>query len=159
MKKDIIRRLSLMTVLIPISVFLAACVDLLQYKRIGYTNFYLVETMANTSEGNPLPGLFYSRNPSKEGFSGISLDGVPFQIFWNDSYIVVECTDREGKGLIKYYIIKLLSTSSDDSVDNYEVYEYATKNEYVKAMGYYGLQKSEMNHTDNRIPWRLHLWD
>ena len=159
MKKDIIRRLLLMTVLIPISVFLAACVDLLQYKRIGDTNFYLVETMANSSDGRPLPGLYYSRNPSEKGFSGISLDGVPYQIFWNNSYIVVVCTDREGKIIAKYCIIKILITSSADCADDYEVYEYATKNEYEKAMCYYGLKPSEMNHTDNRIPWRLHLWD
>ena len=150
-----------MIALIPILFFFVAwgLGDITQYKRIGDTNFYLVETMAESSEGKPLPGLYYSRNPQKEGFSGTNLGAIPFQLLWNNTYIVVKCTDRDSKRLIKYCIIKFCNTSIHGRAGNYVLHEYTTKKEYERAMGYYGLNESEMNQTDNRIPWSLHLWE
>ncbi len=161
MKKNIVKQFLLVIALIPILVLLVALGygDIMQYKRIGDTNFYLVETMAMSSNGKPLPGLYYSQNTSEEGFCGINLGAVPSQILWNCRYIVVKCIDRDNKKLISYCIIKILKTSSFDPADNYELHEYTKKDEYEKAMRNFGLKESEMNHTDNIIPWSLHLWE
>lgn len=130
MKKNILKLFLFVIVLITILFFSVACVEIVQYKRIGDTNFYLVETMAISSEGKPLPGLYYSRRPQEKGFSGVSLGAIPFQLFWNNRYIVVKCTDRDSKRLIKYCIIKILNTAFTDPEDNYELHEYTTEEEY-----------------------------
>ncbi|MCM1078170.1 MAG: hypothetical protein NC344_01765 [Bacteroidales bacterium] len=150
----------LMLVLLPIILFLGAwgCGDITQYKRIGNTSFYLVETMAISSEGHPLPNLYYSQNPYKDGFSGINQKGIPYRIFWNERFIVIKCSDINSKKIINYCIIKDLKTTNKNPDDNYNLHEYNRKDEYEEAMRFFGLNESEMFQTDNNIPWSLHLW-
>lgn len=103
------KRSKIIVVIIALLIFFVIMLgftDVKQYKRIGDTNFYLVETMAYSSNGKPIPGLFYSGNPRKAGFAGVSCMGVPLQIFWNDRYLVLKCTDRDSKRLINYCIIR-----------------------------------------------------
>lgn len=131
----------------------AICVDILQYKRIGDTNFYLVEP-----DGFPWPQIYYSR-PSDRGFYGLETEGFPYYIYWNDSIVIVKHSDSARKRLINYCIIKDLKTNDTINIDNdYELHEYQTKKEYEKAMDCLGLKESEMNQTDSSIPWSLHLW-
>ena len=133
--------------------------DITQYKRIGDTNFFLVETMAESLEGRPLPDLYYSRNAGKDGFSGVNQRGIPYQIFWNGHFLVVKCSDRDSKRTINYCIIEFSDSPISNRTGNYDLHEYAGKREYEKAMLFFGLKESEMNQTDSRIPWSIHLWD
>lgn len=132
----------------------AICVDILQYKRIGDTNFYLVEP-----DGFPWPQIYYSR-PSDRGFYGLETEGFPYYIYWNDSIVIVKHSDSARKRLINYCIIKDLKINDTINIENnYELHEYMTKKEYEKAMDCLGLKESEMNQTDSSIPWSLHIWD
>lgn len=160
MKKHTQTFVLLMMVLFSIILFLGVlgCGDITQYKRIGNTNFYLVETMAISPEGYPLPNLYYSQNPRKNGFSGINQKGIPYQIFWNERFLVVKCSDTDSGKIINYCVMEDLKTTNKNPGNNYNLHEYATKKEYEEAMKLFGLNEIEMNQTDNNIPWSLHLW-
>lgn len=133
---------------------LTGCIigDHWQYKRIGETDFYLGELMS------PKPDLYYTKNP-KFGFKGVNQRKTPKHIFWNDSILVVKCSDKLDGAITNYCIIKMFKTKNCDSWEDYELIQYATHEEYVQAMNALGLKESEMCYTDNSIPWSLHLFD
>lgn len=160
MKKYTLSFAVLIMVLFTIILFLGAlgCGDITQYKRIGNTNYYLVETMAISSEGTPLPNLYYSQNPGKDGFSGINQKGIPYLIFWNERFVVVKCSDINSKRITNYCIIENFKTTNKNPDKNYNLHEYATMEEYKEAMKLFGLNEIEMYQTNNSIPWSLHLW-
>lgn len=133
--------------------------DIDQYKRIGKTNFYLMESMGITKDGRTIPTLRYSLNSNIGGYAGAGVLGVPKHIFWNDSILVVKCSDKLDGKITNYCIIKMFKTENCEPWEEYELNQYATSMEYVQAMNAMGLKESEMRYTDNSIPWSLHLFD
>lgn len=77
--------------------------DRMQYKRIGKTDFYLVESFASSPEGKPLPRI---HRLVDNCYVGLSVNGFPKDIFLDKDYILLKCTDASGKGYTNFCIIK-----------------------------------------------------
>ena len=122
--------------------------DITQYKRIGNTDYSLVEGMA--AEGKPLAEIMHNE---EGGFIGLSYEGFAKDIYWNDDYLIVKCSDRNSETIINYCIIEQKSNRRVP----WRINEYKSKVDFEKAKQKLGLDESKMNYTDNHIPWSLHL--
>lgn len=128
--------------------------DITQYKRIGTTNYYLVESMTESADGGLLSNLYFK---DEIGFGeSIKIKGYPKHIFWNENYIIVKCSDVYKNHIINYCIIKQV----DNQRDAYHSFqEHNDSIEYKSAMSILGLDETKMNYTDDNIPWSLHLFE
>jgi hypothetical protein len=123
--------------------------DMTQYKRIGDTKYYLVESV----DGDVADLHYYIE---KENCFGeiVPYNGFAKDIYWNDKYIMIKCSDRSSMKLINYCIIE--QYGRDDEYIPWVVHEYKTKKEFEEAKRKFGLTEKNMNYTDTNIPWRLH---
>ena len=129
----------------------SSCVfgDITQYKQIGDTEYYLVESTGNV----PYVNIHYYKY--KDGFGeSVKYKGFAKDIYWNDEFIIVKCTNRDSRIIINYCIIE--QHSRNNTYAPWKVYEYATEKDFEEAKRKYGLEEEKMNHTDSSIPWRLH---
>ena len=107
----------------------SSCVfgDITQYKQIGDTEYYLVESTGNV----PYVNIHYYKY--KDGFGeSVKYKGFAKDIYWNDQH------------------------SRNNTYAPWKVYEYATEKDFEEAKRKYGLEEEKMNYTDSSIPWRLH---
>ena len=131
--------------------------DVLQYKQIGNTHFYLVETFANTASGHPIAGLSYRFSNSDNSFEGVSLHGFPNKVWWNDNHLIVKTSQDGNSEIIGYYIIQYNQNSLD--LTDCAIHEFSNEDEFKCALMKLGLDESRMDSTDSTIPWSLHLFD
>lgn len=123
----------------------SACIgDITQYKKLGDTEYYLVEGI----DGGYVD-LYYRNDGESVKFRGFAKD-----IFWNEEYIIVKCTNRESNKIINYCIIE--QYGRNNTYAPWKVYEYATKKEFDAAKKEFGLDEGKMNYTDTNIPWSFH---
>jgi len=126
--------------------------DITQYKRIGETDYYLVET-----EDGIYTDIYYYIDEESGFGESVKYKGFVKEIYWNDKYLIVKCTNRESQKIINYCIIE--QYGRNDKYIPWKVHEYATKQEFEKAKIKFGLDEKKMNYTDSYIPWSLHLFD
>lgn len=129
--------------------------DNLRYKRIGNTNFYLMETYAISKEGFPLASLFY-KHDSTEIYEGVCMSGYPLYIMWNSDFIITKNYDGNHRKIINYNIIEIIH--SNVSQNSFKVYEFSTKSRYHIALSNYGIDEQNLEHTDNNISWSFHFF-
>lgn len=139
----------LFIIMIPIVPF---CGDITQYKRIGETNYYLVESLGN----EPYSDLHY-RYENKHFGESVKYKGFAKDLYWNDTYLIIKCTGKRSTEINNYCIIKQQSSSQKNVP--WEVYEYQTEKEFESAKKKLGLNEEEMEYTSSCIPWSLHLFD
>ena len=75
----------------------SSCVfgDITQYKQIGDTEYYLVESTGNV----PYVNIHYYKY--KDGFGeSVKYKGFAKDIYWNDEFIIVKCTNRDSRIII-----------------------------------------------------------
>lgn len=128
----------------------------LQYKRIGNTNFYLMETYAISKEGLPLANLYYKYDDS-ETYEGVCMYGYPLYIMWNSDYVITKNYDGNHSKIISYNIIRVYQSKSTNKP--FKVYEFLTKSAYYIGLHNLGIDEQILKCTDNNIPWSLHLLD
>ena len=122
-------------------------------RRIGNTQFYLVETMANSKSGKPLAGLYY-KPTAESGYNGEWTPGFPLYVLWNDKYIISKNFDGDNPTIIKYIIINMDSINPKTEVIT-DIHEFDTKDEYYNYLNQINLSESDMKQTNNV----LSIWD
>jgi len=70
-------------------------------KKMGKTNYYLVENVANTV------GLYYKYPDFPDSFVGV-LEGQINDVYWDEEYILVTQYSMNIDSIRGYYIIKML---------------------------------------------------
>lgn len=138
-----------------LSIFIIALFVLNHYMsysmRIGNTRFFLVETMANSNDGEPLLGLYCKVMDG--GYKGVDMCGFPKIVLWNDKYIISKNCNGKDTTIISYVIINQDSVNaSDGDVANLDVLN--TEKEYCNYLNIIGLSEREMKQIDcRRISW------
>ena len=135
--------------------FVLISIDYTPYKRIGKTEYYLLETMAQSSDGSALPGLYRLVG---DNYVGVSLSGYPKHIFWDNDYILVKCTDGNRNDIITTYCI-IKQVGKYDYLEKWDVRLFSDSKDYETAIKKLHLDEFKMDYTDAKIPWSLHLFD
>ena len=125
--------------------------DLTRYKRVGDTEYYLVEAVG----AEPHVRLHYNIKDEKWFGEGVIHKGFAKDIYWNEDYIIVKCTDRESQEIISYCIIEQYGRAS--KYHPWVSHEFATEQEYETAKKEFGIDETRMNYTDSYLgPFAIH---
>ena len=147
----IIKQESHIYALLVLFFLLYSCIsDITQYKRIGDTEYYLVESFGNESYAD----LRYRKDADDFFSESIKYRGFAKDVYWNSEYIIIKCTEKNSREITNYCIIK--QYSKNNSHVPWEVHEYATEMEFEDAKQLFNLDEEKMNHTNADIPWHLH---
>ena len=130
-----------------ILLFLVCSCDITQYKRIGITGYYLMESIGN----EPYADMRYY----KDGLfsESVKYKGFAKDLYWNDKYIIVKCTNKNSQDIINYCIIE--QYGGDNEYVPWVVHQYATEKEFEEAKATFGLEEEKMGYTDSKIPLTL----
>lgn len=118
--------------------------------RIGNTRFFLVETMANSNDGEPLLGLYCKVQDG--GYKGVDMCGFPKIVLWNDKYVISKNHNGKDTTIISYVIINQDSVNASDG-DIADLHVFNTETEYSNYLNIIGLPEREMKQIDCRISW------
>lgn len=110
--------------------------DFTHCKRIGKTNYYLIE--------NPSVGLHY-KYPDMQGMSIGVLEGRIINVYWNDKYILATQYATNKDSIVGYYIVKMLQSKKEGVP--WETVKMSTKEEYKKKKQELRLNEKEMKYT------------
>jgi hypothetical protein len=118
----------------------------LQQRRIGNTNFYLMET-----EGSDMIYVYYRWQTSQGDifYEGVNGNQV-YDIYWNAKYLLLMCHKMGGKQQLPdtvYYIIAQDVPSSTNKTP-WSVMKFESNQEFYDAMVTLGISLSEMEYTD-----------
>jgi hypothetical protein len=75
--------------------------DFTRSKRLGKTNYYLVESVAN------VVGLYHQYPDERDGFYNV-IEGRIIDAYWNEQYILVTQYAVNSDSIEGYYIVKML---------------------------------------------------
>ena len=141
-------------IIIIISVFILFLLllnDYMSYSmRIGNTRFFLVETMANSNDGEPLLGLYCK--VMDIGYKGVDMCGFPKIILWNDKYIISKNQNGKDTTIISYVIINQDSVNASDG-DIADLHVFNSEKDYIDYLNIIGLSEREMKQIDCPIFW------
>ena len=126
------------------------CWQSLPSKRIGETDFYIMESFASTKQGKPLNSLYY-KHDSLSVYEGILMAGYPVHIMWNDKYIVCKNSNGDNTSIINYVV--LVPNPSRLPEIPYDVNEFNSEKDYLCFLDQLGISESGMNYSDSHIPW------
>lgn len=133
----------LIAAFIPLSLFLFS--DISQYKQIGDTHFYLLPNEMGQES-------FLYHDGREDGvFYPIQHKGIVRDVYWNQQYIIIKCSQQKKKN---WYVIRNLK---DYNYPKFDVKHYSNVTDYQSALDSLGVSERNMEHTDGRIPWSLHL--
>ena len=119
-----------------------------QYKQIGNTNFYLLPDW----EGQ---GSYLHHNDGKKGiFYNITHEGVVSDVYWNQQFLIITCSLSENHTIRYWYIMKNIK---EYNWKKYEIKKFDNYTDYKIALDSIGLSEKIMEHTDGKIPWRIHF--
>ncbi|KAA6302575.1 MAG: hypothetical protein EZS26_001082 [Candidatus Ordinivivax streblomastigis] len=108
-----------------------------RYKRIGKTNYYLAENIANIVE------LYHQYPEERRGFYNV-LRGRITDAYWNDQYILATQYAVNSDSIEGYYIVKMLPPVEKGVP--WEETKFATKEEYEQKKQELSLNEKEMKH-------------
>lgn len=139
MKKKVVWTL-LCSVLVALFVFgwVLGSFDFTRTERVGKTNFYLVESIAN------VVGLDYQYPDMPEGFIGV-VDGRITDVYSNEQYIMVTQYAVKNDSITGYYIVDMLPPAKKGVPCM--VIGPLTKGEYDLKKQELHLNEKEMKHT------------
>lgn len=133
----------IIAVFVPLSLFLFS--DISQYKQIGDTHFYLLPN------GIGQESLLYHDGEKEALFFPINHEGLVHDVYWNQQYIIIKCSQQEDE---HWYIIRNIK---DYNYPKFEIQHFLNENDYESALDSLGISEKCMEHTDGSIPWSLHL--
>ncbi|KAA6302573.1 MAG: hypothetical protein EZS26_001080 [Candidatus Ordinivivax streblomastigis] len=108
-----------------------------RYKRIGKTNYYLVEGVNNVFD-------LHFKDPKYNSFGEGIIEGRISDIYWNDQYILVTQYAVNSDSIEGYYIVKMLPPVEKGVP--WEETKFATKEEYEQKKQELSLNEKEMKH-------------
>jgi hypothetical protein len=111
--------------------------DFTRSKRIGKTNFYLVEGVNNVFD------LHYKDAETNSFGEGI-IDGRITDIYWNEQYILLTQYAVRSDSVTGYYIVKMLSHVKKGVP--WKTIKLSTKEEYEQKKQELSLNEKEMKH-------------
>lgn len=120
-------------------------------RRIGNTNFYLVQSMAFSKSGSQLAALYYSSS-DVYGYYGGETPGFPKYILWNDKYLISKNFDGDNPEIVEYVIINL-DCVNPKTGEMTEIHRFQDDKAYYKYLKQIKLSEADMNQTDNHIAW------
>ena len=120
-------------------------------RRIGETNFYLVETMADTKEGKPLAGLYY-KPTAFSAYCGENIPGFPKTILWNTKYLISKNFNGKNSNIIQYVVINMDSITPSNG-EMRDIHIFTNEKQYYDYLKQIQLLESNMQQTDNHIAW------
>jgi hypothetical protein len=126
--------------LLVLSCILLGSCDFTRSKRLGKTNYYLVD---GNPPGTSYWGLYYQYPDMSEWFVGV-FEGQVTDIFWNDEYIFATLYDFKNDSIEGYYIIKMLPPVEKGVP--WEKIGILSKEEYEQKKQELLLNEKEMNH-------------
>ena len=100
-KKTILTLLGSVLVVLFIFGWVLGSFDFTRSKRVGKTNFYLVESSFD------VVGLYYQYPDMKESFVGV-LNACVSDVYWNEQYILATEYAVQNDSITGYYIVKML---------------------------------------------------
>jgi len=135
--------ISLIAVFVPLSLFLFS--DNSQYKQIGDTHFYLLPN------GTGQESLLYHDGGEDASFFPINHEGLVHDVYWNQLYIIIKCSQQENEN---WYIIKNIK---EYNYPKFDIQHFFNEKDYESALDSLGISEKNMEHTDGTIPWNLQL--
>lgn len=120
-------------------------------RRIGDTNFYLVETLANSKNGTPLVGLYY-KDITTGGYTGEFTPEYPQIILWNDKYLIAKNFDGNTPIIRSYIVINLVCINSTNKTFSC-IHRFTEEGSYYRYLSQIKLAEKNMHKTDNHIVW------
>ena len=126
--------------------FLLLSCDNTQKRQIGDTHFFLMED----EQGNG--SLLYHNEGSQHPFYAITHEGVVDDVYWDNHYIIVKCSQPESDTIQYWYI---LNNIEEYDWKMFEVRQFHSALDYNAALDSMGLSEKQMDHTDGTIPWRI----
>lgn len=135
---------------IPLSAIIFS--DNTQFKRIGKTHFYLLPIGVDDIK----ICLYHDDGSRSNGpCIGINQEGQICDVFWNQQYVITKNSNTKNGPIKHWYIMNNIKTYSWKELG---IREFSNITDYSNALDSIGLQEKQMRHTDNTIPWRLHLY-
>lgn len=119
--------------------------DNTQYKQIGNTNFYLLP-----NETGQESSLFFN-DGSEDAFLPIYHDGFVHDIYWNQHFIIMKCTEPRQE---HWYIIRNIK---DYNYSEFMINHFMREEDYQSALDSLGISETNFEHTNGTIPWKIHL--
>jgi hypothetical protein len=133
----------LIVVFIPFSLFLFS--DISQYKQIGNTHFYLLPNEMGIES-------FLYHDGGEEGiFYPINHKGTVHDIYWNQQYIIIKCSEQKEEN---WYLMRNIK---DYNYPKFMIQHFLNENDYKRVLDSLGISETNMEYTDGTIPWSLHL--
>lgn len=123
-----------------------------QYKRIGDTKYYVMRDYI----GDTGPFLYYRTD--KITFEDVQTQSFVEDVYWNDDYILLVCTDLDFAKGQHYYVLRQKPDFRRKG-SPWNMREYTSIDKYEKAKDSLGLDETKMQHTDGNIPWRITIFD
>ena len=133
----------LIVVFIPLSLFLFS--DMSQYKQIGDTHFYLLPNEMGQES------FLYHDGEAKGVFFPIHHKGTVHDVYWNQQYIIIKCSEQEEE---HWYLMRNIK---DYNYQRFMIQHFLNENDYKRSLDSLGISENKMEHTDGTIPWSLHL--
>ena len=118
-----------------------------QYKQIGDTNFYLLPDVVNGEKSL----LYHDRGSGHRVFFPISHEGSVNHVYWNQEVLIVKCCQHKTE---HWY---LMNNVRDYNYPNFNVRHFLYIKDYQNALDSLGIVETDMEHTDGKIPWRIHF--
>ena len=123
-----------------------------QYKRIGDTKYYVMRDYI----GDTGPFLYYRTD--KITFEDVQTQSFVEDVYWNDDYILLVCTDLDFAKGQHYYVLRQKPDFRRKG-SPWNMREYTSIDKYEEAKDSLGLDETKMQHTDGNIPWRITIFD
>ena len=112
--------------------------DFTRSKRLGKTNYYLIENVVAKTFG-----LYYQYTDMKESFVGVLSASVK-NVYWDEQYILTTSYNTQNDSIEGYYIIKMLPPVKKGVP--WEKTGLLTKDEYEKKKQELNLNEKDMKH-------------
>lgn len=127
--------------------------DQMQYKKVGETNLYIVETMSNDKNYVSLSVI-----SPPDAFIGVK-SGYICDAYWDKTIFIMKYFDDKTSMSLNdttyFYITLPIDESSYYKTSQGLYNDTDSFNLMLEEMS---INLSKMNHTDGNIPWSLHLF-
>ncbi|MBR6286188.1 MAG: hypothetical protein IKR18_04250 [Bacteroidaceae bacterium] len=139
----IFKWLFISTIIAPLALLLFG--DISQYKQVGDTHFYLLPNEMGEES------FLYHDGVEKGMFYPINHNGSVHDVYWNQQYIIIKCSEQKKEN---WYIIRNIK---DYNYPEFGIKHILNENDYQNVLDSLGISEINMEHTDGSIPWSLHL--
>lgn len=103
-------------------------------------------------------GSFLYYSTYKAVFEDVQTQNSIEDVYWNDDYILLVCTDLDFAKGQHYYVLRQKPDFRRKG-SPWNMREYTSIDKYEEVKDSLGLDEARMQHTDGNIPWRITIFD